>query len=166
MENPTNSASGATTAAARTAAEVPNPAANAETLGFGRIDLKGETHVVPPGLHHATIAEVRPVKNRDEDTLWLFVWLDVHDADGVVLGQVEDRFITIAARGGSPHMGRVRAGLKRLALYGAAAGADLNGCEPEEIGSHLVGKRILAVISRRGTGVQAENGVITVKAEV
>ena len=148
------------------AVKAPKPEGGTDASDFGHIDLKGETHVVLPGLHHATVAEVRLVKNRDEDTLWLFVGLDIHDADGVVLGQVEDRFITIAARGGSPHMGRVRAGLKRLALYGAAAGADLNGCEPEEIGSHLVGKRILAVISRRGTGVQAENGVVSVKAEV
>lgn len=130
--------------------------------GFGKLNLKAETHVVPPGRHLCTISDVRLIQNRDEDTLWLTITLEVTNDDGEVLGQVEDPFITIAAKACSPWVGRVREGLKRLALYGIATGADLDDIEPEEIPGKLVGHRIRAVISRRGTGVQAENGISTV----
>lgn len=130
--------------------------------GFGKISLKAETHVVAPGRHLCTIGDVVLRKSRDEDTLWLFITLEVTNDDGEVLGQVEERFLTIAAKPTSPHAGRVREGLKRLALYGIAAGVELDDIEPEEIGGKLVGHRIRAVISRRSTGVQAENGISTV----
>lgn len=131
---------------------------SAET-SFGTIDLKAETHVLAPGRYTATVSEVRLVKNREGNTLWLFVALDVHDADGVVMGQVEDKFLTIAAREGSQYLGRVREGLKKLALYGAAAGVDLNDTEPEDIAGKLIGHRIVAVIGRYGAGVRAENRI-------
>ena len=130
--------------------------------GFGKLNLKAETHVVAPGRHLCTISDVRLIRNRDEDTLWLTITIEVHSEDGEVLGQVEERFMTIAAKPSSPNMGRVREGLKRLALYGLATGVELDDIEPEEIPGKLVGHRIRAVISRRGTGVQAENGISTV----
>lgn len=130
--------------------------------GFGKINLKAETHVVPTGRHHCTISDVRLIRSREEDTLWLTIALDVHTENGEVLGQVEEKFITIAARDGSRHQMRVREGLKRLALYADAVGVDLNDAEPDQIGGKLVGRRILAVISRYGVGVQAENRVVTV----
>lgn len=133
---------------------------SSKELGFGLIDLRGESHVIAPGRYRAQISDVRLVKNPGGDTLWLFISLDVCDSDGVVLGHVEDRFITIAARDGSPHIGRVREGLKRLALYANACSVDLNGCEPREIPVRLVGKDLLVAITRRGVGVQAENCVV------
>lgn len=130
--------------------------------GFGRLNLKAENHVVASGRHPASIADFRVAKNRAEDTMWAFIVLDVHDADGVVMGQVEERFVTIAAKEGSAHLGRIREGLKRLALYGRACGVDLDGVDPEEIAGVLVGRRVTAVISRYGQGVQAENRIVSV----
>lgn len=130
--------------------------------GFGKLNLKAETHVVSPGRHLCTISDVILRKSREEDTLWLFITLEVHDGDGVVLGQVEEKFVTIAAKDGSPNASRVRQGLKRLALYADAVGVDLNDVEPDQIGGKLVGRRIQASISRYGVGVQAENRVVTV----
>lgn len=136
-----------------------NPEAD---TGFGKISLKAETHVVAPGRHLCTISDVVLRMNRDQDTKWLFITLEVTNDDGEVLGQVEERFLTVAAKPTSPHAGRVREGLKRLALYGLATGAELDEIEPEEIPDKLVGHRVRAVIGRRGTGVQAENSISTV----
>jgi len=130
--------------------------------GFGKLNLKAENHVVAPGRHLATISDAVTRKNRDGDTLWLFVTLEVHDEDGVLLGQVEEKFLTIAAKEGSPHAGRVREGLKRLALYGNAICVDLNDIDPADIPGKLIGHRIRAVIGRRGVGVQAENSISAV----
>jgi hypothetical protein len=130
--------------------------------GFGKLNLKAENHVVPPGRHLATISDVMLRKSREEDTLWLFITLEVYDENGVLLGQVEEKFLTIAANEGSPHSGRVREGLKRLALYGIATGVDLDDIETDDIPGKLVGHRIRAVIGRRGVGVQAENSISTV----
>ena len=138
-----------------------SPAPVADT-GFGKLNLKAENHVVAPGRYLATISHVRLLENRDGDTLWLTIMLELHSENGEALGQVEDRFLTIAARPTSPNLGRVREGLKRLALYGIAADADLDNLEPTDIGGKLVGQRIRVVISRRGTGVQAENGISAV----
>ncbi len=129
---------------------------------FGKIDLTGETHTLPAGRYTATITDARVVKNRDEDALWLFITIDAHTDDGEALGQVEDKFITIASKEGSHAHSRLREGLKKLALYGIACGVDLNGKEPEEIPGLLTGNNLKAVISRRGVGVQAENRVVAV----
>ena len=88
-----------------------NPEAD---TGFGKISLKAETHVVAPGRHLCTISDVVLRMNRDQDTKWLFITLEVTNDDGEVLGQVEERFLTVAAKPTSPHAGRVREGLKRL----------------------------------------------------
>ena len=136
-----------------------NPEAD---TGFGKISLKAETHVVAPGRHLCTISDVVLRMNRDQDTKWLFITLEVTNDDGEVLGQVEERFLTVAAKPTSPHAGRVREGLKRLALYGLATGTELDEIEPEEILGKLVGHRVRAVIGRRGTGVQAENSISAV----
>ncbi len=165
MTTKKSGASGATIAADQTAAEVHNPVYTTGDVGFGRINLKAENHVVPAGEYKASIAHVRLFMNRDRDTQWLFIILDLYDADGVVKGQVEDKFITIGAIEGSPNEGRVREGLKRLALYGNAAAVDLNDVEASDISGMLVGKRIRAVIGRRGVGVQAENSIVAVKKD-
>ncbi|MEI7601532.1 MAG: hypothetical protein WCJ41_19725 [Aestuariivirga sp.] len=130
--------------------------------GFGKLNLKAETHVVAPGRHLCTISDVRLIWNRDKDTLWLTITIEVHSEDGEVLGQVEERFLTVAAKPTSPHAGRVREGLKRLALYGNAIGVDLNDIDHDDILGKLVGHRIRAVIGRRGVGVQAENSISAV----
>ena len=137
----------------------PAPVADA---GFGKLNLKAENHVVAPGRYLASISHVRLLENRDGDTLWLTITLELHSEHGEERGQVEDRFLTIAAKPNSPNLGRVREGLKRLALYGIAANADLDDVEPTDIGGKLVGQRIRVVISRRGSGVQAENGISAV----
>lgn len=130
--------------------------------GFAKIDLSGEAHALAAGRYDATISEARVIKSRDEQALWLMVTLDTHNEDGELLGQVEDNFITIGARGGSPAEARLREGLKRLATYGIACAVDFNGKEPNDIPSLLIGQRVKAVVSRRGNGVQAENRVVTV----
>ena len=94
--------------------------------------------------------------------MWLFVTLDLHTEDGELLGGVEDRFITLAARPGSPSFGRVREGLKRLAIYGEALDLDFNGRDAKEVPALLAGQQLVAVVSRRGNGVQAENRITTV----
>lgn len=129
---------------------------------FDNINLKSETYVLPAGRYKARIANVRLLESRNADTLWLFITLDIHDVDGVVMIQVEDPFITIAAREGSPQIARVREGLKRLALYSAATAVEFHDVEPEDIGGMLIGQPLTAVISCYGTGVAAKNRVTTV----
>jgi hypothetical protein len=129
---------------------------------YSPIDLRCETHTVPDGRYPATISEARVRTNRDDDTKWLFLTLDVHTADGEPLGSVEDRFITLAAKPSSPSLGRVREGLKRLAIYGEALDIDFNGKGAEEVPDFLEGRQVVVVVSRRGSGVQSENRITTV----
>ena len=131
---------------------------------FGSLDLKSMRHTVPAGAYDATMSAVTPTVSADGLTLWLNIALELHDKDGVIVGQVEDRFLAIGAVEGSKNAGRVPAGLKRLALYGNAAGVDLDGHPPDDLPALLTGAKVKAVISRRGEGIQAENAIVSVKA--
>lgn len=127
------------------------------------IDLTSAAHTVPPGRYAATIASARVITNRANDTKWLFVGLEVHDAGtGEALGEVEDRFITIAVMEASKSRVRLREGLLKLALYGKAVGVDFNGKTPEDLPGLMVGGQLTATISRRGTGIHAENRIVSI----
>lgn len=129
------------------------------TPSWARVNLKFEVATIPPGTHNCVVAEARTVEPSSGDAIWLFIALEAISPDGEVLGQVEDRFITLAAAPGSPKETRLAEGLRRLALYGAATGLSFDGLTPYEIPEMLLGKRVRASISRKGVGVMAENKV-------
>ena len=93
--------------------------------------------------------------------------LELHDLEtGEMLGSVEDRFITVGAKEGSKSYSRLREGLLRLALYGNTVGVDFNGKTPEELPEKLVAAALTATISRRGTGIHAENRIVSIGPRV
>jgi hypothetical protein len=118
-----------------------------------------EVATVPPGRFACTIADARIVQNNDGDTVWLFLTLEPVSEAGEVLGQVDDPFITIAAAPGTPNFNRVVEGLRRLAMYGAATGLEFDGKEPHELPEMLIGRKVMAMVSRQGTGIHAKNRV-------
>lgn len=130
---------------------------NGNDRTWARVNLKLEVATIPPGQYICLIADARIVEASERDAIWLFLSLEPHSEDGEVLGQLEDKFITLAAAPGSKHESRVREGLRRLAIYGAATGLDFEGKEPREIPEMLIGAKVKASVSRRGTGVHAEN---------
>ncbi len=131
------------------------------------IDLTSDAHTVAPGRYAATISNARVITNRDNDTKWLFLSLEAHDPQtGEILGEVEDRFITIGAAESSKSHSRLREGLLRLAIYGKAIGADFNGKTPEELPALLVGETLTATVSRKGVGIHAENRIVSIGPRV
>ena len=126
---------------------------------WARVDLKMEVATVPPGRFACTIADARIVQNNDGDTVWLFLTLEPVSQAGEVLGQVDDPFITIAAAPGTPNSNRVVEGLRRLAMYGEATVLDFDGKEPHELPEMLIGREVVATISRQGTGIHAKNRI-------
>lgn len=126
---------------------------------WARVNLKLEVATIPPGTYNCVVADARTVEPSSSDAIWLFIVLEAISPDGEVLGQVEDRFITLAAAPGSPKETRLAEGLRRLALYGAATGLSFDELTPNKIPEMLLGKRVRASISRRGVGVMAENRV-------
>ena len=135
----------------------------AKAADWTKIDLNMEVPSVPPGTHVATISDVNTRKN--DDTLWLFVTLEPNDADGVVLGSVEDPFITIAARPGTDGVKRMQEGLARLAMYLEAVGGNTDSeINPEALEEILLGKKVKAAIRRKGTGVQVKNTIGRISA--
>lgn len=138
---------------------------NAQTqhdAGFEPINLNDDSFAVPPGRYAATISDARVITNSTGDTRWLFVDIELHNEDGVFFASVEDKFVTIGAKPTSPHHSRLREGLKKLAIYGEAVGVDFNGVTHLEVPGMLVGRRVVALVGRRGTGVQSENRVVSV----
>jgi hypothetical protein len=129
---------------------------------WARINLKLEVATIPPGTYNCVVADARTVEPSTGDAIWLFIILAAISSDGEVLGQVEDRFITLAAAPGSPNETRLAEGLRRLALYGAATGLSFDELTPYEIPEMLLGKRVRASISRKGVGIMAENKVGTI----
>ncbi len=129
--------------------------------GFGRIDLSTEAATIAPGTYLATVSEARVIKNQAGDTLWLFISVETYNGDGELLGQVEDKFITIGSKL-ADNKARVIEGLKKLAVYAQAIGVDVNGAGLDEVPGLLVGGKLKATVSRRGVGIHAENRIVRV----
>lgn len=129
--------------------------------GFGRIDLSTEAATIAPGAYLATVSEARVIKNQAGDTIWLFITLETYTDDGELLGQVEDKFITIGSKL-ADNKARVIEGLKKLAIYAQTVGVDVNGVAPDEVPGLLVGGRLKATVSRRGTGIHTENRIVRI----
>jgi hypothetical protein len=130
---------------------------NGNDRTWDRVNLKLDVATIPPGQYICVIADARIVEASARDTIWLFLTLEPISEDGEVLGQIEDKFITLAAAPNSTHVSRVPEGLRKLAIYGAATGLDFDGKETREIPEMLIGAKVKASVSRRGTGVHAEN---------
>lgn len=128
---------------------------------FGRIDLSTEAATIAPGTYMATVSDSRVIKNQAGDTLWLFIALETYTESGELLGQVEGKFITIGSKV-RDNKARVVEGLKKLAIYAQALGIDVNGAAPDELPGLLVGGKLKATVSRRGTGIHAENRIARV----
>ncbi len=130
---------------------------NGNDRTWARVNLKLDVATIPPGQYICVIADARIVEASARDAIWLFLTLEPISEDGEVLGQIEDKFITLAAAPSSKHVRSVPEGLRKLAIYGAATGLDFDCREPGEIPKMVVGAKVKASVSRRGAGIHAEN---------
>ena len=126
---------------------------------WGALSLDMSTYTLPSGVYDAEIIDAKVQQNADADTLWAFITIEMANADTGELTSVEDPFMTIAAKEGSPKRTQVLEGLRRFAMYCNAAGVKADGRSPFDVVDDLVGRSLRATIARTGKDLRLRNRV-------
>jgi hypothetical protein len=81
---------------------------------WGALSMDMSIYTIPSGVYDAEIVEAKVQQNADGDTLWAFITIEMQDLETGELTSIEDPFMTIAAKDGSPKRTQVPEGLRRL----------------------------------------------------
>jgi hypothetical protein len=130
---------------------------------WGALSLNMNTYTLPSGVYEAKIIDAKVQQNADADTLWAFITIEMANAETGELTSVEEPFITIAAKDGSPKRAQVPEGLRRFAMYCNAAGVEADGRSPFDVVNDLVGRSVRATIARTGKDLKLRNRVSKVE---
>ena len=126
---------------------------------WGPLNLDMSTYTLPSGVYEAEIIDAKVQQNADADTLWAFITIEMANAETGELTSVEEPFMTIDAKKGSPKRTQVSEGLRRFAMYCDAVGVEADGRSPFDVVNDLVGRSVRATIARTGKNLRLRNRV-------
>ena len=126
---------------------------------WGALSLDMSTYTLASGVYEAEIIDAKVQQNADADTLWAFITIEMANNDTGELTSVEDPFMTIAAKEGSPKRAQIPEGLRRFAMYCNAVGVEADGRSPFDVVNDLVGRNVRATIVRTGKDLRLRNRV-------